>query len=130
MWLGLVVERLRIDGAEIGCIGAFQLDHRQRLAIFQDRTIGLLAALLVLELSSELKARLRIQRVAQDVHEQIAQKTFLVLFLLALADVILDIRVVEMQLERFVKSGHAHCVLLREVFGEDGLLEQRHAVAK
>jgi hypothetical protein len=67
---------------EVCGVGAFQLDHGQRLAVLQDGTIGLLAALLVLEFAGEVEAFLRIQRVAQHVYKEVAEKAFLVLLLL------------------------------------------------
>ncbi len=48
----------------------------------------------------------------------------------ALTDNFLDRGVVEMQLECFRERGRALLVLLREVFGEDGGLEERHGGGK
>jgi hypothetical protein len=49
--------------------------------------------------------------------QQIPQESFLVLFLLQVADPLLLACIMEMRSELFKSCGHAHIILVREVLG-------------
>ena len=78
----------------------FQFYHANHLTIELDGTVGFLGVRLVLLLGDEVIVGRWVERVAQYLHEQFAEKPLLKLLFLRLQYVLLDVLVQEILLER------------------------------
>ena len=85
---------------EVGGLVVFQFYHANHLTVELDGPVGFLGVRLVLLLGDEVIVGRGVQRVAQYLHEQFAEESLLKLFLFRLEDVLLDVLVQEILLER------------------------------
>jgi hypothetical protein len=96
--LGLIVfviEGLIADFLQVFGIGSFQLDHGDSFPVFEYGPVCFLRVFDVFEFRSQVKIRLRIDRVAQDFDKKLPKKSLLKLFFFGVADIFPDDGIVE-----------------------------------
>ena len=101
-----------------------------RQAVQQDCAVGFLGIRQVFELCTQVVARRRVERIAQHIHEEIAQKALLILFLFGSADIGLFGGVGKVAAKAFVSGAHDGGIEISQVLLEYRRLKKGYGDVK